>query len=46
MPIDIVRSEIEKNLGTQFDSEIGKIFLNILDNNYNEIREIQKKFPA
>ena len=46
MPIDIVRSEIENNLGTQFDPEIGKIFLNILDNDYDKIKEIQEKFPA
>lgn len=46
LPIDIVRSEIEKNLGTQFDSEIGKVFLDILNNEYDKIEEIQEKYPA
>ena len=43
LPIDVVRSEIENNLGTQFDPEIGKVFLDILDNQYSKIAEIQKK---
>ena len=46
LPIDVVRSEIEKNLGTQFDPEIGKVFLDIIDNEYNKIEEIQEKYPA
>ena len=46
LPIDVVRSEIEKNLGTQFDPELGKIFLNIIDNEYDKIKEIQEKYPA
>ena len=33
----IVREEIEKNLGIQFDPEIGKAFLEILDNDYDNI---------
>ena len=46
LPIDVVREEIEKNLGTQFDPEIGKIFLEILDNEYEKIEEIKEKYPA
>ncbi len=46
LPIDIVRDEIEKNLGTQFDPNIGKIFLEIIDNDYAKIEEIKEKFPA
>ena len=46
LPINIVREEIEKNLGTQFDPEIGKLFLNLIDNEYNKIEEIKQKFPA
>ena len=46
LPIDVVRSEIENNLGTQFDPEIGKVFLDILDNQYSKIAEIQKKVNA
>ena len=46
LEINIVREEIEKNLGTQFDPELGKLFLNIIDNEYNKIEEIKKKYPA
>ena len=46
LPIDVVRSEIEKNLGTQFDPELGKVFLDIIDNEYDKIKEIQEKYPA
>ena len=44
MPIDIVKAEIEKNKGTQFDPNIADVFLNILNNNYNEIEEIRNKY--
>ena len=46
LPIDVVRSEIEKNLGTQFDPNIGKVFLDIIDNEYDKIEEIKEKYPA
>lgn len=46
LPIDVVREEIEKNLGTQFDPHIGKTFLEIVDNEYDKIKEIQEKYPA
>ena len=46
LPIDVVRQEIEKNLGTQFDPKIGKTFLDIIDNEYDKITEIQEKYPA
>ena len=46
LPIDIVRNEIEKNLGTQFDTEIGKLFLEIIDHEYNKIEKIKAKYPA
>jgi len=46
LPIDVVREEIEKCSGTQFDPEIAKVFLDILNNNYSEIEEIQEKFKA
>lgn len=42
LPLEIVRAEIEKCSGTQFDPEIAKVFLDILDNHYDEILEIQK----
>lgn len=44
LDIGIVRSEIEKNLGTQFDPQLGRLFLEIIDNEYNKIQEIQNKY--
>jgi len=44
MPLDIVKAEIEKNKGTQFDPNIADIFLNILNNHYSEIEEIRNKY--
>ena len=46
LPIDIVRNEIEKNLGTQFDAEIGKVFLEIINNEYDKIEKIKERYPA
>lgn len=46
LPLETVRAEIEKCSGTQFDPEIAKVFLDILDNHYNEIQQIQDKFKA
>ena len=44
LELDIVKQEIEKNLGTQFDPEIGKTFLDILNNNFDQIEEIMNKY--
>ena len=44
LPLDIVIEEIRKNKGTQFDPNIADKFLDILNNNYNEIETIQKKY--
>ena len=44
MPMDIVKGEIEKNKGTQFDPTIADMFLDILDNHYDEIEEIRNKY--
>ena len=46
LPLDVVRGEIEKNLGTQFDPNVGMGFLDILDNEPDKIKEIQEKYPA
>lgn len=46
LPLDIVKSEFEKFSGTQFDPEITKVFLDILNNNYNEILEIQENYSS
>ena len=43
LPLEVVRAEIEKCSGTQFDPDIAKVFLDILDNHYDEILEIQNK---
>lgn len=44
MPIDIVKQEIEKNKGTQFDPKIADTFLDILNNHYDQIEEIRNKY--
>ena len=44
LPIDVVIEEIEKNKGTQFDPNIAEAFLEILKNDYEEIKNIQEKF--
>ena len=44
LSLDIVRAEIEKYSGSQFDPEIAKVFLDILDNEYDSIKEIQEKY--
>lgn len=44
LPIDVVRAEIEKCSGTQFDPNIAKVFLDIMDNDFDLIREIQEKY--
>lgn len=41
LPLDVVRNEIEKNMGLQFDPEIAKVFLHILDTKPDEIKRIQ-----
>lgn len=46
LPLEIVKEEIEKNKGTQFDPRIADVFLDILNKHYNLIEEIQKKYPA
>lgn len=44
LPKEVVREEIAKNSGTQFDPELVKVFLDIIDNHYDEIEEIKAKF--
>lgn len=44
LPLDVVRTEIAKCSGSQFDPEIANVFLDILDNHYTEIEQIQKKY--
>ena len=44
LPKEIVREEIVKNLGTQFDPEIGSTFLDIIDNHYDDIQTIKDTY--
>lgn len=46
LPLDVVIAEIEKCSGSQFDPSIAKAFLDILNNNYDEILEIQNKYKC
>ncbi len=41
LPIDIVKLELKKYSGTQFDPKIVAAFLDILENNFDEIKKIQ-----
>lgn len=41
LPLEVVKSEIERCAGTQFDPKIAKTFLDILNNNYNEIEKFK-----
>ena len=44
LDITVVKQEIERCSGTQFDPEIAKVFLDILNNHFGEILEIQNKY--
>ena len=44
LPIDVVISEFERCKGTQFDPNLANVFLDILKNHYDEIKEIQDKY--
>jgi len=44
LPIDVVKNELEKNKGTQFDPKIVDVFIDILNNEFSKIKEIQQKF--
>lgn len=46
LSLDIVKQEFEKNKGTQFDPKLADLFLDILNNHYNEISKIQQKYIA
>ena len=46
LPLDVVRAEIVRVSGTQFDPKIADIFLDILDNHFDEILEIQEKYSS
>ncbi len=44
LPLDVVINEFRRCRGTQFDPEIDDVFLDILENHFDEIKEIQEKY--
>ena len=44
LSLDIVKEEITKCSGTQFDPQIADVFLDILNNQYEDIEKIQKTY--
>lgn len=46
LPLSVVKEEIEKCSGTQFDPKIAKVFLDILNNDYTSITDIQEKYKS
>lgn len=44
MDINVIVEEIKKNKGTQFDPKIADVFLGILENEFEKIKEIQEKY--
>ena len=46
LPKEVVIEEIEKNKGIQFDPKIVDVFLTILKDEYDKIKEIQEKYPS
>lgn len=44
LPIEKIISEFERCKGTQFDPKIADVFLDILREHFEEIKEIQEKY--
>ena len=44
LPIDVIKEEFRKNRGIQFDPKLDDLFLDILENDYDKIVEIQEKY--
>ena len=44
LPIDTVIAEFRRCTGSQFDPELTDVFLDILENHFDEIKEIQEKY--
>ena len=44
LPIETVISEFKRCKGTQFDPELTDVFLDILENHFDKIKEIQEKY--
>ena len=41
--MQIVKDEIKRCSGTQFDPKLAEVFLDILDNDFDKIKKIQEK---
>lgn len=46
LPLEKIISEFERCKGTQFDPKLADVFLDILKNHFDEISEIQEKYPG
>lgn len=46
LPLDVVKEEIARCSGTQFDPDIAKVFLDILNNEYDKIEKIKNEFKG
>lgn len=46
LPLDVVKEEIQKCSGTQFDPNIATTFLNLLETHFDKIDEIMKQYEA
>ena len=46
LPLETVISEFERCRGTQFDPKLDDVFLDILKNHYDEIKEIQEQYQS
>ena len=44
LSLDVVKSEIERCKGTQFDPNYADVFLDIINNDYSQIEEIRVKY--
>ena len=44
LPLDVVIAEFKRCRGTQFDPELDDVFLDILENHYDEIQEIMDNY--
>ena len=46
LELSTIISEFKRCRGTQFDPELCDLFLDILENHYDEIKEIQDKYKS
>ena len=44
LPLEVIKEEFRKNRGIQFDPKLDDLFLEILDKDYEKIKEIQEKY--